>query len=272
MAVKAEALGFDAVWVYDHIFNPVELSAATLESRDDYYNKSDMPYYDALTTLAVVAGATRTIGLGTRILLPVLRPPTALAKQVATLAVLAGPGRLVLGVGAGWLIEEFDAVGIDAAERFARLDEHMAIMTEIWRDGITEHEGRFYEHSAAGFHPVPSEPIPVLVGGAGAGAVRRVAEWGDGWALPQIDPGPDARGTITDLLDRLAAACAAVGREPGEVRLVAGAPLSAPAEHLELLAEHGIDDVDLMIEDPEDLDLQRAARFMAEVAPRFAQD
>lgn len=262
IARRAEELGFDRVWVYDHIFNPVELSAATRRTRPDYYNLAEMPYYDALTTLAVVAGATSDIGLGTRVLLPVLREPVPLAKQIGTLAALAGSGRLVLGVGAGWLIEEFVSVGVDPDERFARLDEHIELMRGAWTDGIREHSGRFYEHPPAGFHPVPAEPIPILVGGGGDGALRRVARWGDGWALPNIDPGPDAGAQLRSLLDRLAVACDAEGRDVADVRLVAGAPLRAPLEHFDMLADLGIDDIDLMLTDPAELDLESAAAFL----------
>ena len=235
-------------------------------STPDYYNKSDMPYYDALTTLSVVAGATARIGLGTRVLLPVLRPPAVLAKQIGTLAALAGPGRVVIGVGAGWLVEEFEAVGIDPAERFARLDEHVAAMRAIWRDGVSAHDGRFYRHAAAGFHPVPPDPVPILVGGGGPGALRRVARWGDGWALPNLDVGPDAATAYRALLDRLGLACEAEGRDPATVRLVASAPLSAPRAHFELLAELGIDDVDLMPTEPSDLDLDIAEALVDTIA------
>lgn len=265
MAVAAEEVGFDAVWVFDHLFNPVELSEAARRHRPDYYNKADMPYYDALTTLSVVAGATSTIGLGTRVLLPVLRPPVALAKQIGTLACLAGPGRVMIGVGAGWLVEEFESVGIDPAERFARLDEHVALMRAAWSEGVTSHTGRYYTHPAAGFHPIPDVPIPVLVGGAGPMAFRRIARWGDGWAMPNLEPGPDARAELTSLLDRLRTACDEEGRDPDEIRLVLGAPVTASDEHFELLIESGIDDIDLMPESEAELDPHTAAATLERI-------
>jgi probable F420-dependent oxidoreductase len=270
MAVHAEEIGFDAVWVYDHVFNPVELSEATRRTRPEYYNHADMPYYDALTTLSVIAGATSLIGLGTRVLLPVLRHPVPLAKQIGTLAVLAGPDRLILGVGAGWLIEEFDAVDIDPDERFARLDEHVAVISRILNDGIAEHSGRFYHHPPAGFHPVPDNAVPILVGGSGPAAIRRVARWGDGWAMPNVEPGPNAEAEVASLLNRLTDACQTEGRDPAEVRLVAGAPLSAEVGHFEMLSAAGVHDVDLMLTLPSELSLSTAETFMREVAPAFA--
>lgn len=269
MAVRAEQLGLDAVWVYDHLFNPVELSAATRAHRPTYYNHADMPYYDALTTLGVVAGATSRITLGTRVLLPVLRSPVVLAKQLGTLARLAGPGRLVIGVGAGWLIEEFEAVGIDPGERFARLDEHVAVMRGIWEQGIVGHRGDFYAHPPAGFHPLPQAPIPVLLGGSGPATLRRVARWADGWAVPNVEPGPSAPAELHDLFARLDAACRAESRDRAELRLVVGAPLSAPIEHFELLHDLGVDAVDLVLATEEQLDLRELTGFVETVMERF---
>lgn len=270
IAVEAEALGFHHVWTYDHLLNPVELSEATRETHPNYYNLADMPYFDALTTLSVVAGATKRIGLGTRVLLPVLRPPVALAKQLGTLAVLAGPGRLVVGVGAGWMLEEYQAVGIDPAERFARLDEHVAVMRTAWAEAITEHSGRFYAHAKAGFNPVPAEPIPVLVGGVGEHTLRRVARWADGWAMPNVEPGPDAAQQLEDFRARLQRACDAEGRDPATVRLVSGAAIDSPPEHFALLRDAGIIDVDLMLTKAEHLDMQLAAEFATTTAKEFA--
>ncbi len=265
MAVGAEALGFDRVWVYDHLFNPVELSAATRRTRDSYYNTAEMPYYDALTTLAVVAGATSTIGIGTRVLLPVLRPPAVLAKQVGTLAVLAGDGRLVLGVGAGWLLEEYDAVGIDPAERFARLDEYIEVLRRALAGGIVSHDGRFYRQPPAGFQPVPSVPVPIVLGGNGPVTMRRVARWADGWAMPPVGAGPGAAGELRALLDRLGAACEAEGRDPASVRLVACADLADPTGHYQLLADHGIDDVDVILTERHELEDGVLAGFVERV-------
>jgi probable F420-dependent oxidoreductase len=270
MAVRAEEIGFDRVWVFDHLFNPVELSPETRQTRSDYYNKADMPYFDALTTLSVVAGATARIGLGTRVLLPVLRPPAALAKQLGTLAVLAGEGRLVVGVGAGWLLEEYVAVGIDPAERFARLDEHMQIVRTALATGTVEHTGRFYDQPAAGFLPMPRTPVPVVLGGAGPLTLRRIARWADGWAMPPVPPGPDAASALRTQLERLAAACEQEGRDPKTVRLISGANLGDPPSHFELLAEHGVHDVDVVLTKSSELDMSDAAEFFRHVARPLA--
>ena len=129
-----------------------------------------------------------------------LRPPGRPRKATGHIG-RAPEGRRIVGVGAGWLLDEYDAVGIDPAERFARLDEHMAPMRGgMGGDGVSEHDGRFYRHQAAGFlNPVPSSPIPVLVGGSGDHTMRRVARWADGWAMPNVEPGPDAAEQLAEL-------------------------------------------------------------------------
>src|SRR5207248_11080937 len=110
-------------------------------------------------------------------------------------------GRMILGVGAGWMAEELDAGEAPMDERFARLDEHVALMRQAWQQGTVAHEGRFYSHCEAGFGPQPPQAgstIPVIVGGHGDAALRRAARWGDGWAVPaaavKLAADPDAAG------------------------------------------------------------------------------
>lgn len=266
MARRAEELGFATAWVFDHLFNP----AATPRGRDSYHNKPDMPYYDALTLLSVVAGATQRIKLGTRVLIPVLRNPVALAKQIGTLAALAGPDRVILGVGGGWLLEEFESVGVPPEERFARFDEHIAVMRNAWSGETVSFEGRFYAHPPAGFLPKPPSKIPILVGGSGDVTLRRVARWADGWALPTPailteDELPDLPG----LVRRLREVCEQEGRDVSTLVLASAAPLDAPRAYFDLLAENGIHLVDLMLNHTHELDLVAAERFQREVAPHY---
>jgi probable F420-dependent oxidoreductase len=271
MARRAEEIGFDAVWVFDHLFNPVELAPESNFSGGIYHNHADMPYYDALTTLAVVAGATSRIRLGTRVLIAAYRNPVLVAKQFGTLAALAGPDRVILGVGAGWMYEEFASLDIAFGERFARLDEHVAVVRQAWDKGVSEFAGRFYHHPPVGFLPVPPQPVPIIIGGGGGsdGALRRVARIGDGWALPGPLPGPDARAELGSMLDRLRRICDEEGRAYDDLLLVGSAPLSAGAEFFDLLAGAGVAMCDIMLEQPADLDLVGAERFMAEMAPRY---
>jgi probable F420-dependent oxidoreductase len=264
LAREAEALGADAVWVSDHLFNPVEVGPRSKFPGGAYYNRAEMPYFNALTSLFVVAGATTRIKLGTNVLIVPYRQPVELAKQFGTLSALVGD-RFLLGVGAGWLHEDFDAVGVPPGERFARLDEAVALMRNAWSKEITPFEGTYYRHVAAGFRPVPGR-IPIIVGGHSDGALRRVARWGDGWTVAFPEPGDDARREGRKLLDRLARACEAENRDPSEVALMTGAPVDAPPSHFELMAELGFSMCDVRLTDEHDLDLKRFGRFLDEVA------
>src|SRR5947208_2190476 len=184
VARTAEELGFHSVWLFDHLFTPTNLESKYPYSPDGSYAMlPEFPFYDPVSCMAAVAGATERIKFGTRVLIATYRHPVVLAKELATTDAIAG-GRMILGVGAGWMAEEFDAVDVPMDERFARLDEHVAVMRQAWQQGTVGHEGRFYSHCEAGFGPQPPQPgntIPIVVGGHGDAALRRAARWGDGW-------------------------------------------------------------------------------------------
>jgi len=182
---------------------------------------------------------------------------------------------MILGVGAGWMAEEFEAVDVPMDERFARLDEHVALMREAWQRGTVAHEGRFYSHCEAGFAPQPPQPgntIPVIVGGHGDAALRRAARWGDGWAVPAAGDqlATNAEGAIRERVDTLARFCDEEGRSIDDLLLVGQAFLGISPESLRAQADLGIDVVDLMTFAPTDQVIEEATKFMTEVAPALA--
>lgn len=255
LAVRAEKLGFTAVWVHDHLFTPVVIGSRYPRGSGVYENQSEWSYHDALTVLSVVAGATRRIALGTRVLIPAYRNPVVLAKQLSTLERLSN-GRLVLGVGAGWMAEEFDVVGVPISERYERLSEHVSLMRNAWEEGISKFEGKFYCHGLAGFHPRPSARIPVVIGGYGNRTLRRVAEWGDGWAAV---PDPAADDEVADLKARLAKLRQMTelkGRDPASLIVLVSAPVTSPLGHFEALREAGATAVDVTFNSREQLELE----------------
>ena len=147
-----------------------------------------------------------------------------LAKELATIDYIAG-GRMLLGVGAGWMAEEFDAVDVPMEARFARLDEHMALMRNVWTNGVAAHDGRFYSHVEAGFGPQPpgeGHTIPVIVGGHGDAALRRAARWGDGWAVSAKGDALLADGfdAVAERLEQLRRFCDEEGRDFDDLLLV----------------------------------------------------
>ncbi|RRO20543.1 TIGR03619 family F420-dependent LLM class oxidoreductase [Saccharopolyspora rhizosphaerae] len=160
LAVAAEHHGFGALWLPDHLLPP------------HGYNTTYGGVHEPLVTLAFLAAHTERLLLGTSVLIAPLREPVLLAKQTATLHALA-PGRVLLGVGTGWERSEFDAVGADYAARGRRTDEVLEAVRELHRTGRGPGGGTFA--------PTPSPPVPLVVGGTSASALRRAARFGDAW-------------------------------------------------------------------------------------------
>lgn len=224
--------------------------------------------------MGAVAGGTTTIRFGTRVLIATYRHPVVLAKELATIDAIAG-GRMILGVGAGWMAEEFDAVDVGMEDRFARMDEHIELMRSAWRGGVSAHRGRFYSHVEAGFRPQPPRPghsIPVIVGGHGDAALRRAARYGDGWAVSAKGDALAALGfaAVAERLGRLRQLCEEEGRDYDELTLVSQCTPADTVDSLREQADLGIDVVDLMVFGSEDQVVEQGRRFLDEVAAKVA--
>lgn len=215
LARRAEALGYDSVWVGDHIIYPPPLA-----------ERFGPEFYEAVTTLAFVAAQTSRIAVGTAVLVLPYRQPVVLAKQLATLDALAG-GRLIVGVGAGWLEEEYRALGAPFEQRGAATDEYLQAMRALWTADRPRFSGRFVTFPEVLFAPRPRPTPPVWVGGNSPRALRRAAELGDGW-LP-IWHAPTGRGftpeTLRDRGAELERLRARAGRE-GRGEMAALMPLA----------------------------------------------
>jgi len=270
VAQAAEDAGYDSVWLFDHLFTPVNLESKYPYSADgSYVMVPQLPFADPVAVMAAVAGATTTIRFGTRVLIPTYRHPVVLAKELATIDSIAG-GRMILGVGAGWMAEEFDAVDVPLESRFARMDEHVEVMRNAWREGITAHDGRFYSHCEAGFGPQPPGPghtIPIVIGGHGDAALRRAARYGDGWAVSAKGDAPQTNGfdAIVERLQRLREFCDEEGRAFDDLLLVSQCTTHDTADTLKAQADLGIDVVDLMVFGSEEQVIDAGRRFMDEV-------
>ena len=220
MAAHLEEAGFESLWVSDHVVMP-----ATIESRYPFAADgratwpSDTPYFDAVVALTLIAAATHRARFGTAVLVLPQREPVVLAKQLASLDCLSG-GRLELGVGAGWLAEEFEALNVPFSSRGSRLDEWIDLLRACWTGDPPAHEGRHYTLPAGVFcRPAAAHPIPLLIGGDSAAALRRAGARCDGWLAHQsalcLDPEALAKG------DRqMRAAARDAGRDPDALRLV----------------------------------------------------
>ena len=182
VALHAEALGFDSVWTGDHIVYPRAQAP-----------RFGHEFYECVTTLTWVAARTARIGLGTAVLVLPYRNPLVLAKELTTLDVLA-EGRLIVGIGVGWLAEEYAALGAPFDARGAATDEYLRIMRTLWTEDHPRFSGKFFRFDDLLFAPRPRRrpSPPVVVGGNTSHALRRAAELGDGW-LP-IWHAPTGRG------------------------------------------------------------------------------
>ena len=175
----AEELGYDSVWVMDHLFN-------TGYIRERLEGK---PYYHPMSTLSYLAGTTKRVMLGTSVLVLPYHNPVELAKYAASLDQISG-GRVILGVGVGAMEEEFDALGISMRDRASLTNECIAIMKELWTNPSPSYESKRWRFNDLLFSPKPIQKphIPFWVGGSSSGAMRRAALLGDGWHPTGVSP------------------------------------------------------------------------------------
>src|SRR6266852_6271788 len=170
-AVRAEELGYDSVWVSDHVVVP----------HANVVNFGDT-IFDPLVTLAVIAGATRRVRLGTTVLIVPYRNAVVTAKMISSLDALSG-GRFVFGIGAGWVAAESAMLGVPFAERGAMTDEYLEAMQELWTNQAPSFSGKYTQFSGLKFEPKPVQKPhpPIWVGGHSRAALRRTAQFGAAW-------------------------------------------------------------------------------------------
>ena len=218
VATRAEAAGFTSLWATDHIALPLRATSRYPYNPDGRLPwDPNVPYLDALTVLGWVAAVTRRVRLGTSILVLPMRHPLAVAKAVATLDHLSG-GRMILGVGAGWLAEEFALLGQPFRDRGRRTVEAVRLLKACWSDDPVNFHGGFYDLPPFAMAPKPPQGarLPVLGGGESEAALRRAAEACDGW-----HPLGLTAGQIQDRLGRLTEFLAHAGRSRGDFLLTA---------------------------------------------------
>lgn len=216
MATKAEAVGLDSLWTFDHVCRFVEYASRYPGSKDGKMaGTPETAYIDPMVALTHLAARTRTVRLGTGITILPQTNPLLLAKQAASVDVLSG-GRLMLGVGAGWLAEEFQAMGVPFERRGARMDDYLTAMKKVWTGDVVEHRSDFLHWSNFKSRPAPHQRPhpPVYIGGAADGALRRVVAHGDGW-LAGGQP-PDVMG---GMVAKLHAMARDAGRDPASIDL-----------------------------------------------------
>ena len=221
LARSCEEVGIESLWTVEHVAVPTGYVAQYPYSADGRMpGPENSPIPDPLLWLAYVAAATTKIRLATGILILPQRHPIYVAKEVATLDVLS-KGRALLGIGIGWMEDEFRALGIPFDERVARTEEACAALRTLWKPGANAFKGDYYAWEALESNPKPVQPggVPIIVGGHVLGAARRAARVGDGF-FPMKTGG----GRLSELLGALSDECARVGRDPAQIEITTAAP------------------------------------------------
>lgn len=236
-----EEHGFESVWLAEH---NVLFDHDAYESRYPYAadgrfpGSSDGALLEPLTALSFLAGVTRTLRLGTGILVVPQRNPVFCAKQVADVDFLS-EGRVEFGVGVGWLREEFEALGAEFGRRGARTDEYLEVMKSCWTEDLSQHDGDFYTLRPCRFNPKPVQKPhpPIHVGGESDRALRRVARFGKGWYTLNRTP-----EDLPEALNRLALLLAERGRSLDDVSISVSPGLrSLGAAEVERYGEVGVE-------------------------------
>jgi probable F420-dependent oxidoreductase len=179
---ETERLGFESVWLPEHLVFPVEMSRSPFAGEEHPPVPPSTPVFDAFAYLSFLAGRTSRVLLGTHVYNLGLRNPFIAARAVQTLDIVSG-GRALFGIGASWLESEWNAVGLDFHTRGKRVDEAIDVCKRLWTEETIEHHGEFFDFGPVMFEPKPVQKPhpPVLVGGESPGALRRAARFGDGW-------------------------------------------------------------------------------------------
>jgi probable F420-dependent oxidoreductase len=221
--LEAERLGFESVWMSEHLVFPVDLSGSPHPGEDMPPVPPSTPVFDAFGWLCFLAGKTQRIRLGTNVYLLGLRHPFAAARAIATLDIVS-EGRAEIGVGAGWLRAEWTAAGLDPRTRGQRLDEALAVCQRLWSEPTVEHHGKFFDFAPVMFEPKPvQKPWPrIHVGGESEPALRRAARHGGWYGLAHTVE------TASALIARLGALRREAGREGQPFEISLGGRLREP--------------------------------------------
>lgn len=226
----AEELGFESIWVVEHVVMKVEYRSVypyDPSGRSPFTAEVRQP--DPLIWLSYVAAATERIRLATGVLILPQRNPLVLAKEVASLDRLSG-GRLELGIGVGWVREEAEALGASFDDRGARTDEYVAAMRALWREPVATFHGERVRFEGVVSEPRPLQPggVPIVIGGHSPAAARRAGRYGDGFYPLGVTPDKLAR-----LRTIVAETAVENGRDPRAIELtLLGTADAASAESL----------------------------------------
>jgi probable F420-dependent oxidoreductase len=213
----AEAAGIDSLWTVEHVIVPKHYkSTYPYAATGKMAGGHDTPIPDPLIWLTWVGAATTSLKLGTGIVILPQRNPAVLAKEVATLAQLTA-GRVLFGVGVGWLEEEFDALGVPFARRGERTDEYIAALRALWAEDDVSFSGEFVSLDGVSTNPKPpGGSVPLVIGGHSKRAARRAGELGDGFFR--------GKGDLPELIVFVRQTATDAGRDPAAIEITGSHP------------------------------------------------
>tara|TARA_R110002072_G_scaffold64_13_gene486 strand:+ start:23862 stop:24713 length:852 start_codon:yes stop_codon:yes gene_type:complete len=235
MAQLAENLGYESVWTFEHVIVPEDYkSKYPYDASGKMGAAPDTNFIDPLIALTAIASQTKTLRLGTGVNILSQANPLYVAKQTASLDMISG-GRFMLGVGIGWLEEEFAALGVPFEKRGARFDDYVAAMRKVWSGETVEHSSEFINWTGFKSYPVPTQnPMPVIMGGIKGKIHQRIATLGNGWYAPTSDP-----AELKVHLDKIRAECDKIGRDFSEIEITCMWPGQGGKEAVETMAAAG---------------------------------
>ena len=260
LAQAAEAAGCESIWTVEHVVVPAGYASQYPYAKDGRMpgGREDFDIPDPLIWLSYVAAATNKIRLATGVMIMPQRNPLVTAKAVATLDRLS-KGRMILGIGSGWLEEEFDALGVSFDDRGDRTDEYLEAMKQAWASDTASYRGKCVNFNNVYSRPQPANGhVPIIVGGHSRRAARRAGELGDGFF-----PGRGNFDELAALFDHARHCAEESGRDPEALEFTAGGPTSP--DYVEQLAEIG---VTRMIVPP--MDPSQFSKFGEEVISQFS--
>lgn len=243
LALAAEAAGFESVIAVEHVVLPTSYSSTYPYSATGRLpGGPETNFPDPLFWLTYVAAVTSKLRLLTGVLILPQRNPVVLAKELATIDQLTG-GRLSLGIGVGWLREEFEAIGVPFERRGARADEYIEAMRILWATDDASFHGEFVNFDGMNCNPKPADgAVPIVIGGHSKAAARRAGRIGDGFF-----PATGAQVDIAPLIDLVRQTAEEAGRDPSAIEVTTGCPEALPesgADPLAALAERAAAGVD----------------------------
>lgn len=286
-ARSAEAQGFDAVWSADRVVTPWTIKTSYPYSENhEFIVPPDRPFLDSFTCLAFLAACTEKIMLGISVLVLPYRHPLYWTRVAVSIERLSR-GRLIMGVGVGWMEEEFAALGVSFKDRGRMTDEQLQILSSLWTEEHISFNGQFYRFQDLAFYPKPIQQprIPIWIGGEGAAAQRRTAKYGDAWFSYYVTITPAELRAGYDNVLRMAAEA---GRDPTQIQFTCCRPIEVTkqpvpqdesslrgtpeqlVEALQVYREIGVDHIALQFTVPRWPDrVEQIQRFAQEVMPHL---